>query len=257
MTTLVLYKKELFAFWRSSKWLWLPIVFVLLGVMQPITIYYMPEILKATGGLPEGAVFELPTPSGAEVMAGVLSQYNTIGIVIIVAAVMGTIHTDRQRGTMSLIMSRPVSAWQYLISKWSAELTIMFVSLFVSYGLSVYYTQLLFSHIPIDLLVKSFFIYFIWVSFIITVTLLCSLLFKQIGAVMAVSIIVVALLSLLDDFLEKYMKWSPSLLSTQASSLLVEGGLFDYFWINIVSSLGIMIALLFIMTFIFNKQERY
>lgn len=257
MRSFVLYKKELFAFWRSSKWIWLPIVFALLGVMQPLTMYYMPEILKATGGLPEGAVFELPTPSGGEVMAGVLSQFGTIGVVIIVAAVMGTIHSDRQRGTMSLIMSRPVSAWQYIISKWSAEVTILFVSLLFGYGLSAYYTNILFSEVSVGILLKSFFIYFIWICFIITVTLLGSLLFKQIGAVMGVSIVVIALLSLLDDFLEKYMKWSPSLLSTQASSLLVEGELFDYFWMNLVSSLGMIVALLFVVVFIFNRQERY
>lgn len=256
-TWLVLYKKELFSFWRSSKWLWLPIVFTFLSVSQPISLYYMPEILKSAGNLPEGAVFEIPIPLGTEVMAGVLSQYGTVGLVIIVVAVMGSISSERQRGTMSLLMSRPVSSFQFVTSKWAAEVSLLFITLVFSYGFSAYYTNLLFSDVSIELLWKSFFIYFIWVCFIVTITVIGSILFKSNGIVMGVSISIIALLSLLDNFFEKFMKWSPSLLSTQASSVLINGKVSDYFFLNIFSSLTIIIVLLAGGIFMFKKQEKY
>lgn len=256
-TWFVLYKKELLSFWRSSKWIWLPIVFAILGVMQPLSMYYMPEILKATGGLPEGAVFEFPTPSGAEVMAGVLSQYGTIGVVIIVAAVMGTIQSERQRGTMSLVMSRPVSGLQFLLGKWTAELTILLVSLLFGYGLSFYYTNLLFDPVSLELFIKSFLLYFVWVCFMMTVTLIGSMLFKSTGAVMGSSIVIIALLSLLDGYFEKFMKWSPSLLSTQASMILTEGRVFRFLAFNLTCSIVIIVLLFITATVVFERQERF
>ena len=64
----VLYRKEMTEMARNYKILWIPIVFILLGVMQPVSSYYMPEILDTFGGLPEGTILEMPTPTGAEVL---------------------------------------------------------------------------------------------------------------------------------------------------------------------------------------------
>jgi ABC-2 type transport system permease protein len=39
---LVLFRKEMLELWRSYKWLWVPLVFLFLGIIQPAATYYLP-----------------------------------------------------------------------------------------------------------------------------------------------------------------------------------------------------------------------
>ncbi|MEN2666078.1 hypothetical protein [Listeria aquatica] len=36
---------------RNLKWIWLPVVFAILGLTQPLMVKFLPEILKAVGGI--------------------------------------------------------------------------------------------------------------------------------------------------------------------------------------------------------------
>ena len=90
---LTLFKKEMKESLRNGKWIWLPIVLIIIGISQPITNYYMPQILEAAGNLPEGAVIDFPTPTGEEVLMGTMSQYGMIGTLLFVLATMGVIFT--------------------------------------------------------------------------------------------------------------------------------------------------------------------
>lgn len=88
---------------RIFKWVWVPLVSLILGVMQPLTSYYMPQILDYASGLPEGAVIQIPQPSAAEGMSQVLSQFGTIGVLILVLSFMGAVAGERHSGTIILI----------------------------------------------------------------------------------------------------------------------------------------------------------
>ena len=76
---LTLLSKEITELMRNGKLIWLPVVLMIIGISQPLTSYYMPQILDMAGNLPEGASITIPTPSGEEVLSGALSQYGTIG----------------------------------------------------------------------------------------------------------------------------------------------------------------------------------
>jgi ABC-2 type transport system permease protein len=121
---------------RNGKWIWLPVVFILIGVSQPLTMYYMPQILDAVGNLPDGAVIEIPTPTGEEVLLSTMSQYGTIGTLLFVLSTMGVISQERQNGSLMLVLVRPVNALQYIGSKFVAQLIILLVSLAASYVVS-------------------------------------------------------------------------------------------------------------------------
>jgi len=73
-TFLALSKKEVTQMTKEFKIVWLPIVFILLGLTQPIMMYYMPVILQSMGGV-EGIMIDptLAKPEGSEVLATTLS----------------------------------------------------------------------------------------------------------------------------------------------------------------------------------------
>lgn len=46
-----LYSKEMLETLRSYKLVWIPIVFIILGIMQPLVTYYMRDILEASANV--------------------------------------------------------------------------------------------------------------------------------------------------------------------------------------------------------------
>lgn len=74
MQWMTLFQKELLENWRNKKWIWVPLVMILISIMDPLTTYYLPQIIDSVGGVPEGTTFELPEFAPPEVMMMSLSQ---------------------------------------------------------------------------------------------------------------------------------------------------------------------------------------
>ncbi|MBW8350100.1 ABC transporter permease [Bacillus sp. IITD106] len=256
-TFLTLLNKELLEAWRDRKLIWLPIVLSVLCISQPITSYYMPQILEKAGNLPKGAVIKIPVPTGAEVLAGTLSQLGMIGTAIFVLSVMGSIVQERNSGALSLVMARPVQAYQYIASKWVANAIILLVSFIVGYGLSYYYTNLLFDKVEISRFFASVGVYSIWILFTLTITLLGGTLFKKIGGVAGASLLTVATISLSGSLFPKFMGWSPSNALGHASSYLASGTWGDSFGSMLFSSMALILCIFAITVYLFKRYESY
>ncbi|MNI35116.1 putative transmembrane protein YxlG [compost metagenome] len=219
----VLYSKEMKEFARTSKWIWVPIVFVLMGITQPVTSYYMPQILQMAGNLPAGTVIEIPPPQAGEVLAQTLSQFGLIGLLILVLSSMSTLTGEKQKGVLSLIMVRQVPAASYLSSKLAAYATLITAAFALGYGASWYYTELLIGQQPLQEVIQSFLLYWLWFVFVLTLTILLGVCLKQSAGVAAISLLIATLLSIGSQLVSKYMQWSPGMLTTHAHVLLVQG----------------------------------
>ena len=218
---LTLLNKEFLGLWRSSKVIWLPIVFMLLSLMQPVTYYFMDDIMKMSGSLPEGAVFEMPIPTSGEVMASVLSQLNTIGLLLIIVAAMGTISDERKSGALMLIFTRPLSSLQIVASKTVAHATLLVFSFVCGYLLSLYYTILLFSSLPYTDVLVSMLIYSLYIVFVVSCVVLTSAILSGNGAIAIINVIFISLLTLVSGYFQEQLAWSPTQLSSYASSIVM------------------------------------
>ncbi|OIJ19428.1 hypothetical protein BKP45_13360 [Anaerobacillus alkalidiazotrophicus] len=254
---LVLLKKEMKESLSNGKCIWLPIVLMVIGISQPLSIYYMPQILEVAGNLPDGAIINFPTPTGEEVLIGIMSQYGSIGTLLFVLAVMGVISQERQNGSLTLVMARPVSALQYIGSKFIAQLCILLVSITASYVLSWYYTNLLFNHISWTLMVNSLFVYSLWVVLVVAVTILVGTLMRNNGGIAGVSIFLLGTLSVLTSLLPRFMEWSPANLRAEASIILLEGAWESSTWLVVSSTLLISALCFGLAVFTFKKFESF
>jgi len=219
----VLFAKEMLEMARSYKLIWLPIVFVLLGVMQPVVSYYLPDILAGAGNLPEGAVIEIPLPSGAEVLSQTLQQYNTLGLLIVALSCMTAISGERASGTAALMLVKPISKGAFVTSKWAAMALLVIASLTLGYIAAWYYTTLLIGTVAFGLVIGSLAIYGLWLLFVGTLSLLFSALFKG-GAPAAFAALASAgALTIAGSLWSEALAWSPSLLAGRAYALLLTG----------------------------------
>lgn len=250
----ILFKKEMQESIRNGKWIWLPITLILIGISQPITSYYMPQLLEMAGNLPEGAVIELPTPSGAEVLSGTLSQYGMMGTLLFILASMNMIAHERKNGSLTFIMVRPVDSVHYIVSKYVAHFVILSVSLFLSYLLTWYYTNVLFSSVSIEVMLKSFLTYHLWLLLTIAIVTFVSTVIKQPGGIAGVSAFALVGITVLSQLLPKYMEWSPANLSNEAMFILMNEPSSNL-WLVCASSLMITAVLIIGAIFVFQRSE--
>ncbi|MEH7441508.1 ABC transporter permease [Bacillus sp. JJ1122] len=216
-----LLNKELLEMTRNYKWIWVPVSFILLGVMDPLTTYYMPQILDSVGGLPEGAVIEIPKPSANEVFIMSLGEYQTLGILIIALSTMGMVAGERKSGVAQLILVKPVSYFSYISSKWASAMLLITLSLFLGLLASWYYTGVLYEFIPFGDFMSAYFLYGLWIVFVVTIAIFCSSIILHPSAVGALSLGITIIINLIGSTLSHMMKWSPTHLLQYASEVLV------------------------------------
>lgn len=252
---MTLFGKEVLEMWRNFKWIWVPITFILLGVSEPLTSYYLPQIIKSVGGLPEGAIFEMPTPTAGAVLASGLSQYSTIGVLVIVLGTMGIIAGERKNGVAAMILVKPVSYLSYVTSKWAGSLLLVWISLFIGYISTWYYTGQLFDWVPIGEFIQTFALYGLWLTVILTVTVFFSASLLSPGMAGFISLAIALVVSILSGALSHLLKWSPSQLTSYAGALLTAGELPDDTLPAIFISLLLIVILLRLSVFIFKKKE--
>lgn len=205
---------------RNYKIFWIPCVFILLGITEPVVNYFMPQILEASGGLPEGAVFEFPTPSPEQILMAVMGQFQTIGIVVLILAYMGTIAGERKSGTATLLYVRPLSFLSYFLSKWTMAAAISLISLWLGFLAGYYYTSLFFETLEFRGLLQMMGSYSVWIVLILTLTLAASAILPNGGLAAAAAFGVYVLVQSADGLFGTNWAFSPVKLPEYAAAWL-------------------------------------
>jgi ABC-2 type transport system permease protein len=252
---ITLFQKEILEMWRNFKWIWVPITFILLGVSEPLTSYYLPQIIKSFGGLPEGSIIDIPPPTAGVVLASGLSQYSTLGVLIIVLGTMGVIAGERKSEVAAMILVKPVSYLSYVTSKWAGSLLLVWFSLFIGYLSTWYYTGQLFDWVPIGGFFQSFVLFGLWLSVVLTVTVFLSAALLSPGMAGFISLALAIVVSIISGALSHLLEWSPSQLTSYASALLTIGDLPDDTLPASLTALLLIVVLLWLSVFLFKKKE--
>ncbi|QMV41027.1 ABC transporter permease [Cohnella cholangitidis] len=227
---------------RTAKLIWLPAVFLLLGLLQPLTAKFMPDILASAGNLPEGTLIQIPVPTPGEVLGQTISQFGTVGLLAVCLAFMGTIAGEKRNGTADWILVKPVSPLAYVASKWVVLCLIVAIAFGLGFGGSWYYTNLLIG-VPNsgDALISAF-LYYIWLVFIGTVTIMTSALLRSPAAAAFITFGGAIVLQLVHGLFDNKLSWLPSGLDAAAISKLATGS--SPSWAGSAIVTGICIATL-------------
>ncbi|OCA81561.1 ABC transporter permease [Bacillus sp. FJAT-27225] len=252
---LTLFEKEVLEMWRNFRWIWMPITFILLGVQEPLISYYMEDILNTVGGLPEGAEISIPVPSAPEVLIASMSQYNTLGILIIVLVSMSLISGERKSGTAAMILVKPVSHASFITAKWAGTLLLVWVSLLIGFIASWYYTGLLFDWVDLKNFLGAFFLEGLWLTFVVTVAVLFSSLFFVSGAAGFAALGSVIILTLVTGTLSHVLEWSPAKLPDYAGEFVLAGKFPEHSGMAIILSLIVIAILLVTSIYVFRRKE--
>lgn len=221
---LLFFRKEMLEMGRNYKWLWVPLVFLMLGIMQPVVTRFLPEILESAGNIPKGMMITIELPTGTEVMAQTLSQYNSVGLMILVLSIMTLISGERQSGVSQMIFAKPVSFISYTAAKWASMLSLVTVSFVLGYAGAWYYTVQMIGSVETGVALKAGLLYLLWLWFTGSITLLMSSIMNSAAGIAFVSLVVALLLSMASQWLPRFTAYSPGSLPKISMQLLQESG---------------------------------
>jgi ABC-2 type transport system permease protein len=139
----ILLRKELLEQLRTWRLVVVVIVFAAFGIASPALARYTPELVKALAG--NQFTIHVPTPTLADAVAQFLKNLGQTGILAAVLLSMGSVATEKERGTAALLLTKPASRGAFLSAKLVA-IAMTLAAGIVAAGIAGYaYTALLFT----------------------------------------------------------------------------------------------------------------
>ena len=140
----VFLRKELREMVRNNRVLVVAAVFLVLGIISPLTAKYTPELLKAIGTGQPGVQITFPTPTVADAIAQYLKNVAGTGIFVAILLPMGMVAREKERGTAAFVLTKPVSRAAFLGAKLVALLVLLGVGVLLAAIVTYIYTAILF-----------------------------------------------------------------------------------------------------------------
>lgn len=241
---------------RSFKILWIPLVFVLLGISDPLMNYFMEDILQAVGNMPDGFMMTMPEFQPADLLIASTGQFQTIGLLVLITAYIGSVSRERQNGTATLLYVRPMSFTAFIFSKWIVASTIAIISAIAGYAGSIYYTALLYGTVDIAKFLAMLGTYCIWLLFVMALTVAMSAAF-QTSVAAAVTIILIPVGLLVDTLIGSFWSVTPWKLAKYGTGLLTDNVLMKNYWYTLLVVLILIVIIVGIGIKMSKKNIRY
>ncbi|UOQ84576.1 ABC transporter permease [Gracilibacillus salinarum] len=255
MQWITIFQKEVIEDWRNYKWIWVPLVFMMLCVMDPLTTYYMPVILDSVGGLPEGTIIPAPDLQAGEAIMLSLAELSSLGVLVVVAISMAVIAGERKSGVAQLVLVKPVRYLTYITAKWAAKLLLVFTSFLLGMLISWYYVYLLFGDLAVTEFVGLFFFYFIWLIFVVSLTIFYNTVVTNSGLVLTLTVATIMLMSGFNQIFSHQLPWFPNSISQHISTFLSEGTVPESLWGGASVTLLLAVLLIVLSNLILQRKE--
>lgn len=134
-------KKELLEANRTYKLWIMAAVFLLLGIMNPITAKITPQLLKDF--MPQGIKITISEPTALDSWTQFFKNVPQMGLIVLVIMFSGIMAAEFSRGTLIIILTKGIARRTVILSKftmavslWTRDLAVCFT---VSYAYTVYF----------------------------------------------------------------------------------------------------------------------
>ena len=113
----VLLRKELLEAWRTRRLPAVAVLFLVVGILSPLTARYLNEILAMALG--DQLPVTLPVPTAATALDQLLKNLGQMGALAAIALAMGSVSGELDRGTAALVLAQPATRSAFLLAKLS------------------------------------------------------------------------------------------------------------------------------------------
>ncbi len=245
-------KKEFLEALRNYKLIIVPIVFIFLAALQPVTFYYLPDIMKLAS-FSEGAIIQIPIPTAEETIYSIYGQLAQVGLIIIILISMGTISNEIKNGVAETILSKPIKRSSYLLAKWILYFTLTIGSFILALLAGKYYTTAIIGESAWLPVIQSSAVVILYLLLFLALNLLLSTILKSSIAAGGITILLTIIFSLIASFSLKFW-FLPSYLLTLSKAILFEQNL-AYTGLSITFALALILICLLTSIYLLNRKQ--
>ncbi|MGB4587636.1 MAG: ABC transporter permease subunit [Clostridiaceae bacterium] len=245
-------KKEFLGNLRTYKLLIMFLVFLLFGMLGPITAKLTPKLLESL--ITDGITITLPEPSAFDSWAQFFKNVSQLGLFIVVILFSGMMANEYSHGTLINVLTKGLKRSTVILSKFTAASMIWTGSYLVCFLMSYFYTEYFW---PEDKILNlSYSVFYLWMFGILLIALIIlgGVIFRNsYGCLLFTGGFIVFLYIL--NIVPKIQKYNPvALISTNMALLKGES-----LYMDVIPSLVVSIAIIFlsiaIAIGIFNKKQ--
>lgn len=249
----VLLKKDITEIFKTYKLFVIPAIFLFFGFTSPVFAKFLPEFIKSMAN--SGFKIELPPPTWIDAYEQFFKNLNQIGLLSIILTTMGSIAEEKSKGIIHLVLSRSVSHWNIILSKFTASAIILAFSLFLGFLACGYGTFILFKQILLQDAIIATLIYFVYALFILSITLFASAIARSTTIAAAISIGLFFFFSILSSIHPALTNYTPGGLTNYIHLAIIHS--IDYNSVSISLCFTSVLSCLFLFAgnYIFSKQE--
>lgn len=250
----VLLIKELREQFRTNRMVAVAAVFVLFGILGPVTDRYMKELIDAIGSQSGGFTIQVPGPSLPNDLGQITKNLSEFGIICALLLAMGSVAWEKERGTAGMIMTKPASRAAFLAAKLVAISITLGVAVILGCGLGYVYTALLYPSVfPLGGYIAMAVILWWTIVIFVAITLLGSTLTRSAIAAAGLGLVALLVLGILVP-IPLIGPWSPLGLLTPASHLAL-GEDAGNFLGPLLFNIALVPALFGVTWLVFRRQE--
>lgn len=245
--------KEWLELKRSYKMIIVPFAFAIIMVTLPITMKLLPSLIQQD--LPEGTVIVVPESTASDIVGGIYANFEQLGLIVLILVMMGTVASEREKGSAALVLSKPVGRSGYLLAKWTAYSMLSVVSFLFGMMLTVYYTRILFEGVmEWKAIALGTLLYLVPILLCVTLTLLFSSIIRSVVFAGFVSYGSYLALTKLGKYLPNEIeKYTPSAIIDSAGKIMV--GQEAAIMAPLLISLALLVVILALAIMLFKRQE--
>jgi len=252
MSIRVLLKKELMETLRTYRVAVIPIVFLIFGLASPIIAKMLPQILESTVG---EIKIEIPPPTWVDAFDQFFKSLTQIGLLAVILTMMGAVTDEKARGTAVMVLSRPVSRYAFIFTKFLANTLLLVFSLLVSYLGCVYNTYVLFPDFSFPATLNATAVFSVYVIFIGALTIFASTITNTNIAAGGIAITGFFVSSILPSLHRIFARYSPGALQRFVTGILHgTSSVQDPGW-AILITVALSLFLVALGSYIFATQE--
>ncbi len=247
------FKKELLGIFKTYKIWVVPVIFLFFGLMSPPVAKLAPQIVESA--LPKGMSIEIPEPTILDSFGQYFKNLAQLGILAVILLSMGLVSEEKSKGTLQLIVTKPVSRGAVVLSKFVAQTLLIISSMAVSGVVCYLYSIVIFKEGGFLEFSQANLLFIVYYVLIISITIFFSTVLSNQIAAGGLSIIVLAVLSVTPVLNKSFEQYSPAALTGIANKIMLDQAKISQAGWPVVISLVFILFLLFVGIFIFSRQE--
>ena len=248
-------RKELKAIFKTYRWWVIPLVFLIFALMSPPTAKLTPQIMSSV--MPKGMTIKLPEPTLVDAFAQWFKNISQMGLLAVILLTMGIVAEEKSSGTILLIVTKPVSRANVILSKFTAQAVWLAISFLAAAAACFAYAAMIFKFDKLMVFSQANLLYVLYFILVIAVTVFFSTVMKNQIAAGGLSLVAVMMLSLGSALSKTFDKYGPTGLTTVGTKLALgqKGAeLSQAIWPALTACLLIAV-LLAAAIWLFNRQE--